>query len=123
MSFKLKHVVLVNLMLFSEVIVPKIRAQELKTKEWASPSTQIKFLKIPAGCFQIGPNQGFKFQAPVHVEDWFSKDYFKTSPTQNPKGPPTSRFKVKREVRRGKFDKSHQITYWLLYPCKQEKLY
>ena len=66
MSFKLKHVVLVSLMLFSEVIVPKTRAQELKAKEWVSPSTQIKFLKIPAGCFQMGFNQGFKFEAPVH---------------------------------------------------------
>ena len=30
------------------------------------------------------------------VEDWFSNDYFKTSPTQNPKGPPSGDFKVKR---------------------------
>ncbi len=30
------------------------------------------------------------------VEDWFSNNYFKTSPTQNPKGPPSGRFKVKR---------------------------
>ena len=30
------------------------------------------------------------------VEDWFSKDYFKTSPIKNPKGPSTGRFKVKR---------------------------
>ena len=66
MRFKLKHLVLVSLMLFSEVIVPKTRAQELKAKEWVSPSTQIKFLKIPAGCFQMGSNQGFKFEAPVH---------------------------------------------------------
>ena len=29
------------------------------------------------------------------VEDWFSKDYFKTSPIKNPKGPSTGRFKVK----------------------------
>ena len=208
-------------MLFSEVIAPKIHAKELKTKEWTSPSTQIKFLKIPAGCFKMGFNQGFKFEAPVHkvcvdsfylgkyevtqkqwgilnknnlsrfkgdnhpvqrvswndaknyikklnasesttkyrlpteaeweyaarggtsteffwgdkidndfvwyfgtsnykthpvgskkpnpfglydvlgnvwewVEDWFSKDYFKTSPIKNPKGPSTGRFKVKR---------------------------
>ena len=66
MSFKLKHVALVSLMLFSEVMVPKIRVQELKTKEWVSPSTQIKFLKIPAGCFQMGSNQGLKFEAPFH---------------------------------------------------------
>jgi formylglycine-generating enzyme len=30
------------------------------------------------------------------VKDWFSNDYFKTSPTQNPKGPPSVRFKVNR---------------------------
>ena len=221
MSFKLKHLVLVSLILFLEAIVPNIHAKELKTKEWVSPSTKIKFLKIPAGCFQMGSNQGFKFEAPVHkvcvesfylgkyevtqkqwsifnknnlsrfkgenhpvqrvswndakdyikklnnsenttkyrlpteaeweyaarggtsteffwgdkidndfvwyfgtsnykthpvgskkpnpfglydvlgnvwewVEDWFSKDYFKTSPIKNPKGPSTGRFKVKR---------------------------
>ena len=66
MSFKLKLVALLSLILFTEIIVPKIRAQELKIKEWVSPSTQIKFLKIPAGCFQMGFNQGFKFEAPVH---------------------------------------------------------
>ena len=63
---KLKHLVLMSLILFLEVIVPKIHAKELKTKEWASPSTQKKFLKITAGCFQMGFNQGFKFEAPVH---------------------------------------------------------
>ena len=65
-SFKLKHLVLGSLILFLEVVVPKIHAKELKIKEWVSPSTQIKFLKIPAGCFQMGSNQGFKFEAPVH---------------------------------------------------------
>jgi formylglycine-generating enzyme len=30
------------------------------------------------------------------VEDWFSNNYFKTSPIQNPKGPTSGRFKVKR---------------------------
>ena len=58
MSFKLKHVVLVGLILFSEVIAPKIHAKELKIKEWVSPSTKIKFLKIPAGCFLMGSNNG-----------------------------------------------------------------
>ena len=68
MSFKLNQIVLVSLMLFSGLIVPKIHAQKLKTKEWVSPTTQMQFLKIPAGCFQIGSNKGFKFEAPVHKD-------------------------------------------------------
>ena len=221
MSFKLNQIVLATLIFFSGAIVPNIHAQEPKTKEWISPSTQIKFLKIPAGCFQMGSNKGFNYEGPVHkvcvdsfylgkyevtqkqwavfnennlsrfkgedhpvqrvswndareyiknlngaentskyrlpteaeweyaarggtsteffwgdkidndfvwyfgtsdyqahpvglkkpnpfglydilgnvwewVDDWFSNDYFKTSPIQNPKGPPTGRFKVKR---------------------------
>jgi formylglycine-generating enzyme required for sulfatase activity len=31
----------------------------------------------------------------VWVDDWFSNDYFKTSPIQNSKGPTSGRFKVK----------------------------
>lgn len=30
------------------------------------------------------------------AEDWFSNDYYQKSPEQNPKGPATGRFKVKR---------------------------
>lgn len=30
------------------------------------------------------------------VEDWFAKDYYKNSPMQNPQGPDTGHFKVKR---------------------------
>ena len=48
-------------------IPPKIFAQEEIINEGVvSPSTQMRFLKIPAGCFLMGSNKGFNFEAPVH---------------------------------------------------------
>ena len=67
MTFQLKVIILASLLVFSGLMELKIFAQETDNKKgWVSPLTKIQFLKIPAGCFQMGSNQGFKFEAPVH---------------------------------------------------------
>ena len=67
MAFKLKVIILASLLVFSGLMELKISAKEANNKEgWVSPLTKIQFLKIPAGCFLMGSNKGFKFEAPAH---------------------------------------------------------
>lgn len=40
-------------------------SHELPIK-WVSPYTGVKFIRIPAGCFRMGTEKGFKFESPVH---------------------------------------------------------
>lgn len=53
-----------------------LNAQENKSHQpaWISPTTGMKFLKIPAGCFNMGTDNGFAFESPVHkvcVDDFY----------------------------------------------------
>ena len=43
-------------------------AQESNTiqNKWVSPSTGIEFIQIPGGCFNMGTEDGFDFESPVH---------------------------------------------------------
>jgi formylglycine-generating enzyme required for sulfatase activity len=55
------------MLLSCSVASPAIGQEEKVTKKiWVSPSTQMQFLKIPAGCFLMGSDNGFDFEAPVH---------------------------------------------------------
>lgn len=65
MGFQLK--LIISLFVLSAGAPAKSFAQEVNVQEvWVSPSTQIQFIKIPAGCFLMGSNKGFDFEAPVH---------------------------------------------------------
>ena len=67
MTFKPKAIILASLLVFSGLMELKVSAKETDNKEgWVSPLTKIQFLKIPAGCFLMGSNNGFKFEAPAH---------------------------------------------------------
>ncbi len=67
MRFKQKLKFLAGLLVLSGGMAPIISAQEAPIeKVWVSPSTQMEFIKIPAGCFLMGSNKGFDFEAPVH---------------------------------------------------------
>jgi formylglycine-generating enzyme required for sulfatase activity len=48
--------------------VSPVLGQEEKVPKgiWVSPSTQMQFIKIPAGCFIMGSDNGFAFEAPAH---------------------------------------------------------
>jgi formylglycine-generating enzyme len=54
-------------LLLAFLISPTI-AQETKQlpNNRVSPSTGIEFLRIPAGCFRMGTENGFDFESPVH---------------------------------------------------------
>ena len=67
MTFQLKVIILASLLVFSGLMELKVFAQETDNKKgWISPLTKIQFLKIPAGCFLMGSNKGFNFEAPAH---------------------------------------------------------
>jgi formylglycine-generating enzyme len=67
-AFLLKQLILSLLITLScSGVSPALEKKEKVIKKiWVSPSTQMQFLKIPAGCFLMGSDNGFDFEAPVH---------------------------------------------------------
>jgi formylglycine-generating enzyme required for sulfatase activity len=45
---------------------PSVAQEKSANAVWVSPSTQMEFIKIPGGCFLMGSNNGFDFEAPAH---------------------------------------------------------
>ena len=58
---------LISTLSFIGLFIPYTDAQGNTEKNMSiSPSTKMEFLKIPGGCFLMGSNKGFVFEAPVH---------------------------------------------------------
>lgn len=53
---------------FTICAVSPVIAQETESSltEFTSPTTEMKFIQIPAGCFNMGSDEGFDFESPVH---------------------------------------------------------
>ena len=51
-----------------EFWIPPVTAQESKMMHinWVSPTTGMEFIYIPSGCFNMGTENGFDFESPVH---------------------------------------------------------
>ena len=68
----MKNSSLLKLLLFPLLValswVSPVLGQEEKVPKRIkiSSSTQMQFIKIPAGCFLMGSDNGFDFEAPVH---------------------------------------------------------
>lgn len=66
-SIKAQLLLLILFPLFSIKVSPCFALKDEKGPSiWISPSTQMRFIKIPPGCFLMGTEDGFDFEAPVH---------------------------------------------------------